>query len=80
MHSSFQYPLAHLDVKSPNILITGIIPLVCKITDFGTSRFVNKPITGMGRTRGKEGQKEGRAKEGQGMDKRGMRGGSFCLK
>jgi len=41
-------PLAHLDLKSPNILLISLNPkdLVCaKISDFGTCTFMSSPIS-----------------------------------
>eukprot|EP01127_Copromyxa_protea_P005655 TRINITY_DN1551_c0_g2_i1.p1 TRINITY_DN1551_c0_g2~~TRINITY_DN1551_c0_g2_i1.p1 ORF type:complete len:537 (-),score=105.19 TRINITY_DN1551_c0_g2_i1:268-1752(-) len=40
-------PIAHIDMKTPNILLTSTDPVTCraKITDFGTSEFVKGPIT-----------------------------------
>jgi len=44
MHSLF---IAHLDFKSPNILIENDKgDIVAKITDFGTARYFNVPISG----------------------------------
>eukprot|EP01124_Arcella_intermedia_P008013 TRINITY_DN14986_c0_g1_i3.p1 TRINITY_DN14986_c0_g1~~TRINITY_DN14986_c0_g1_i3.p1 ORF type:complete len:2207 (-),score=444.99 TRINITY_DN14986_c0_g1_i3:313-5973(-) len=41
------YPLVHLDMKSPNILLYSLNPndpVRCKIADFGTSTFVSRPL------------------------------------
>jgi len=46
MHTAFPYPLAHLDVKSPNVLLDlSSLPPSCKLTDFGTSKFIMHPLT-----------------------------------
>lgn len=42
------YPIAHLDLKSPNVLLIadeGPVKIQAKISDFGTSQEVVKPIT-----------------------------------
>eukprot|EP01125_Pyxidicula_operculata_P004902 TRINITY_DN1814_c0_g1_i1.p1 TRINITY_DN1814_c0_g1~~TRINITY_DN1814_c0_g1_i1.p1 ORF type:complete len:2509 (+),score=641.73 TRINITY_DN1814_c0_g1_i1:27-7553(+) len=41
-------PMAHLDLKSPNIMIKSLdhsSPVCAKLADFGTSQYVKEPIT-----------------------------------
>uniref|UniRef100_A0A6B2KYM1 Protein kinase domain-containing protein n=1 Tax=Arcella intermedia TaxID=1963864 RepID=A0A6B2KYM1_9EUKA len=43
----FQPPIAHLDLKSPNVLIYSLdkdATINCKLADFGTAQFVRVPV------------------------------------
>jgi len=60
MHTEFHVPLAHLDVKSPNVMLTAAISnfgkasgrndhnnVLSKLADFGTARFITAPLSGV---------------------------------